>query len=248
MKLKNILLTAFVLFGIAISVQAQSPGQLANWKSFLNGSYVVLPWAPSGTTTNITVADTNAFYVKSWYQTNSATYPYVSGWGPLYTIGVPFADVVLWADRDGTPPNANFTAVITDSSTNGAINTNAITFRLTLGATFADPQIQGVPTYVDNAAVDSWSFTTVPAAGQTNAQGNTLIAISTNIPTGFLQGAQFVRLDVTVYPQGTNNGPGWTNYSGTYYATNSSYSQTNVNNGWLLIKAGINGFPPTLSM
>lgn len=244
MKPKNIrklivgCLLAFAVLVTAVSARAQSPV----FKSFLgDNSYLILPWAAAGTNESLIIS--NQFYVKGWTQTNSANYPYVSGYGPIYAVGTALSDVPLWGNRDGTAALASMNVVVQDSAT--TVSTNALLFTLTTINSFSSAAQPPLPTYANAQPVNTWSFIVSNTAATTTPAGGDLITVSTNIPQGFLQGALGLRLSITSYAQGTNNGVGWTNYSGTYYATNSSYSQTNVNNGWQLIKAGISGFQPT---
>ena len=229
MKIKNILLMLLALLGISLATQAQSARSI----SFLNGSYLIVPYGPaSSVSTNYYSGSvTNMLYVNKWIQTNSTTYPYVSSYSPSYTIGSGMADVPLWANRDGTAPLANLAVAFSDFST--IANTNTLTFTLTTFASGVASAAPGAPAFINTQAQNQWSFTS-PVSNGTN-----WIAISTNIPTGFLQGAHRVRLTVTAGPIGTNNSGGTTIITGSY-----SSPVTNTVNGWQLAGAWINGFTP----
>ena len=252
---KNIFLSAALLATMVSPVAAQTP----TYESFINGTQLILPWAPAaGSTTNLFVGATwngnpltNMVFVKSFYQTNSTTYPPVSGNAPLWTIGNGLSDVGLWVNRDGSVPSVAFNFVATDNAITNGVSTNNIVITLTSYAYYkgasVDGGLPGIYSQLNTAAQNTWTFTVTNTAASTNAAGYDLWAISTNLPTSFLQGAFALSLKLTTKDQGCNTGVSFTNYSGSYNSVSNAWSQTNINAGIQIISAGITGWKPSVA-
>jgi len=238
---------AFVLMLLTIAAHAQTPQFL----SFLqNKGNVLLPWSATGNSTNYSTSfaanytGTNGwFYTQKYTQTNSTTYPPTSGWYPNWTQGNPFTDVSLWANRDGTAPLAVLNLVIVNPAVTNGLSTN--TFKITLTTLNKMPGLTsgtGDPSQAsvyNNQANNQWSFLATNTAASTNATGYDTIAISTNIPQSFLQGAFGVQFQISVAAAGLNSGIAWSNVTGAYNAL-----VTNTVTGPMLQSAGISGFTP----
>ena len=248
--IKNTLRILAAAIGLAIALPAAA--QTASYQSFI-GQYgqVLLPWAANGTTTNYgtyylpannSYAGTNGFFfVKNYVQTNSTTYPYVSGWSPVWTQANPFSDVALWCNRDGTAPLAAFNlSLVIPSITNG-LATNSFKITLTTINRTSD-SLGGYsgPIY-NNQLQNSFTFTATNAAAGTNyTTGYDTINVSTNLPQTFLQGALGLQFAITVGFQGATPAITWTNVTGTYSAP-----VTNTVSGIQILSAGISGWKPS---
>lgn len=219
----------------------QAAAQTPAYVTLLNGGALLVPWAPaSNTTTNFNQLTTNAlFYAKGYTQTNSSTYPYVSGYYNTWYLGAPFTDAGLWCDRDGTTPSVAFNATVLGPTTGGQA-TNTLLFTLTTINKLPGDTTPNGPVVYNNQAQNQFSCLFSNAAKGTNAAGNDMISISTNLPTGFLTGALAVTLQITTYFAGTNAGPAWTNVTGPYNAL-----VTNTVSGWEILNAGLSGYKPT---
>jgi hypothetical protein len=259
--INKVAIMAGVLAIATIPVLAQSPAYV----SAINGSFVVIPFAASGTSTNYTTSTaTNIEYTKYWVQTNTTTYPYQSYYSPVWAFGNPFTDIQLWANRDGTVPIVAFNITAMGPAITNGLSTNILTVTLSTlnyqkgnggDASGVDrlPNLVNEPSVLTSGALNTFSFiltntyattNAVIAYGTNAAVGYDLISMSTNLPTSFLQGALALRMTITSGPQGLNTGLPQTNYSGSWISTNNAWSQTNIFTGWQIINAGLTGFKP----
>jgi len=259
--INKVAIMAGVLAIATIPVLAQSPAYV----SAINGSFVVIPFAASGTSTNYTTSTaTNIEYTKYWVQTNTNTYPYQSYYSPVWAFGNPFTDIQLWANRDGTVPIVAFNITAMGPAITNGLSTNILTVTLSTlnyqkgnggDASGVDrlPNLVNEPSVLTSGALNTFSFiltntyattNAVIAYGTNAAVGYDLISMSTNLPTSFLQGALALRMTITSGPQGLNTGLPQTNYSGSWISTNNAWSQTNIFTGWQIINAGLTGFKP----
>lgn len=133
------------------------------------------------TLTTNTYSGTNTF-AKSYVQTNSTVYPYVSGRQPvMQTNAQAFSDVNLWANRDGTSPLANISV---DVQGLNAVFTNVVTFNF---ATIPNGSEDGyVPLNPGSGAQNQWSFSIT-------GNGTNDVVVATNVPTALLQGCKALR-------------------------------------------------------
>ena len=249
--LKKIL--AISLIALAIPAVAQTPRFIA----FTPKGPFFLPFAAAGTSTNYSTLQaievgggytgTNGFFfIDHYVQTNSTSYPPVSGLSPVYLQGNPFNDVSLWANRDGTAPLANFSISVLNQSQAGGAATNIIKVTLYTLNRLSDSPNNALGAIYNNQSLDSFTFTVTNTQAATSGVGTAgydQITMSTNIPQTFLQGALGLQVQLNIGPIGTNGGTAyWTNVTGPYNAL-----VTNTVSGWQIQSIGISGFTPSAS-
>lgn len=245
----NIIKNTFRILAVAAALafclpaRAQTPAFL----SFLqNYGGLLLPYSAAATSTNYSTSysanytGTNGlFWIKSTIQTNSTTYPPTSGLTPVWAQGVPFSDVDLWANRDGTAPLAAFNISAVNQAVAGGAATNIIKVTLTTINRTAGSMNYFGPIY-NNSGQNVLNFTVTNTAAATNSLGQDIINLSTNLPASFMQGALAIQMQLNIGPIGTNGGTAfWTNVTGPYNAL-----VTNTVSGWMIQSAGISGFKP----
>lgn len=171
-----------------VLVQAQSGQTL----SFINGYNLA-----------VSASNTNSFgltntYASGFTVTNSGTYPYVSAYSPIYkTNASAFSDVTLWADRDGSTPSVGISV---DMFGLNASFTNIATFRLAaVPASSESFDYQAVTFLAATAAQNQFVF-------QVTGNGTNHVVISTNFPSGVLQGARRLRLTAIEWTNAGTNG------------------------------------------
>lgn len=160
-----------MLLTIGINAQTFDDG-----RSFLSGNATNLYLASISTSTNIsnstnTFGTTNQYMVNGVWKTNATGFVLVSG----------------FANRDGTPPNANISISLCGTNSTA---TNLVTFEFRRVANSRSGVTSG-------GANDTFSF-------NVTATGTTPVVMSTNVPTTFLQGIKQVELyqiRSTVTPQ-----------------------------------------------
>ena len=187
------LLSAFTLPAMAQNHQSQS---------FLNGFNLQVTATSTNTYTGTNIYAKGYSYTNAPYAyTNSlnglVTSNYISVLVPNYvtnTAGV--ADVTLWANRDGTAPNANISAQLVGIN---AAFTNTATFKFA-GIPVANLSPSYPPGLFTNATINSqFSFSVT-------GNGTTPVVITTNLPTAFLQGNAGVRLLAVEWSNAGTNG------------------------------------------
>ena len=249
--IKNLFRIIVLAIVAAVMLPAIVNAQTPQYFSFLQSKgNVLLPWSASGNSTNYCTSfaanytGTNGFfYILRYVETNSTTYPPASGFSPVWTQGEPFSDVPLWANRDGTAPLAALNIVIVNPAVTNGLSTN--TFKITLTTLNRMPALtggNGDPSYAsvyNNQGVNQWSFLATNTLLATNVAGYDTIAISTNIPQTFLQGALGVQFQISVASAGLNSGIAWSNVTGAYNAL-----VTNTVTGPMIQSVGISGFTP----
>ena len=238
-------LACAILAASCFTASAQTP----RFITFLNNEGgALLPYAASGTSTNynnvyVTTLGTNGlFWVKDFVQTNSTTYPPVSGYTPQWIQGQPFTDIPLWANRDGTAPLAAMNVAIALPNQTNGLSTNSFKITLTTLNNYNQGGGTGFPSLAsiyNNNALNQWSFTVTNTAQATNSLGYDTMIVSTNIPQGFLQGALGVQVQINVQAADAHNNGSWTNVTGAYNAP-----QTNIVFGPMIQRLGISGFLP----
>lgn len=182
-KLTYILAVIIGLLNVTIFAQGfASPNFIGGGDSDAYNGYLQV----TATSTN-TIGTTN-IYAQGVIQTNSATYPYVSGYAPLFKTNTSWSSAVtLWSDRDGTPPNANISVQM--SGLNASF-TNIGLFK------FAS-----VPrgTAYSTAAQNMFQFSVT-------GQGTTNVIVSTNFPTVWMQGCKSIVLQSIEWSNAGTNG------------------------------------------
>ena len=188
MKKFTLILIAAILAVVTLTAQAQSGQTL----SFLNGYNLAIPnnaTQTAGTSTNT--------YAKGFTVTNSASYPYVSAYSPIYvTNTAAFVDVPLWANRDGTAPICNISVDVVGPI---AQFTNVLTFTFAaIPAVSSSPDFLPVTFRPANQSQNQFVFTVT-------GNGTTDVVLSTNVPSSVLQGARAMRLlSIASSASGTN--------------------------------------------
>lgn len=141
----------------------------------------------------------NLAYIKNYSATNIlasftnlanglVTTGYISSVVPNYvTNAAGFSDVTLWADRDGTAPDANLTLDINGINANF---TNTVTFNFTCVTPYGVALTQGQNLF----------------AVTMTGNGTNDVALSTNVPLTFLQGQRRLRLASIVSAGPASNG------------------------------------------
>ncbi|MEI6195401.1 MAG: hypothetical protein WCS42_13835 [Verrucomicrobiota bacterium] len=166
--LAGALLTAALMFN--------ATAQTAQSRRLVQPNYTM-----AGTSLQYLFGQTNV-YAKGFSQTNSGTYPYTSGYTPIWTTNsAGFSDVALWANRDGTAPLGNISV---DLVGNGATCTNQVTFVFAmLPVNIPEAGIPNNPTSTGG----TFTFTTT-------MNGTNDVVLATNLNTSLLQGIHGIRL------------------------------------------------------
>jgi hypothetical protein len=198
-------MVAVASFALAVTAIAQTPTSL----SFIgNGDgYNLLLNADTTNTTTSTNVWAQGYHTASVLMpyTNASSGLVQSNWmttnAPNWftnTIGG-ISDVNLWANRDGTALIGNINVDM--YGMNGWF-TNQVHFTFqTIGGGGGN---NGIPANIaDSTAQNTWEF-------MLTGNSSNHVSLSTNIPTGFLQGARRLRLTVSTPAQGLQHGTnGW---------------------------------------
>lgn len=148
--------------------------------SFINGYNLQV----TATSTN-SYSGTNTF-AKGYTITNSAAYPPVSAYSPIWKTNTQaFSDVTLWADRDGTPPNVNITVRIKGLNANF---TNTGTFRFASISALSMSSDYPPGTFIPCTSSNGQFAFTVTGNGTND------VVFPTNAPSYLLQGSRALRL------------------------------------------------------